>query len=74
MVTYTIDITLTDDEDSAMKTIAITGNKTVQDILNNLGEVRIKGQIDQWLKDKATNRIKEVGYASVITKLAEIDT
>ena len=71
---YIITIVLTEEENTAMKAIAVEAEKTVQGILDTLGEEMIKGQINQWIKERATNRIKEVGYASVITKLAEIDT
>ncbi len=66
MKEYTTTVQLTDDEDAAMQLIALEAideenpdGKTVQQIIDNIKEKRIVGQMRQWIGERAVNMVKE---------------
>jgi len=77
MKEYTTTVQLTDDEDAAMQAIAVEAideanpdGKTVPQIIENLKNERIVGQMRQWIGERAINLAK-IDPAATIAALTK---
>lgn len=72
MAVYNVQITFTDDEESAMQAIAEKSEKTVQQILDEQADQNILGQCRQWISDEVKAELEKLSPAEALTKLKKV--
>ena len=71
MSDYTVTISFTADEETAMRDIATKAGKTVQQILDEQANERIMGQCQQWMADEVKTKLEEITPAEALIKLKQ---
>ena len=79
MATYTISVTLTVDQENAMRAIAIEAGKTIAQIFQQFwdgytsGGVTmtgaVKAQVDQWISDRVKTKLDTMDSAAALSLL-----
>ncbi len=73
MAKYTIEIDVDEGQDKYLKDKASTELKEVEDILLEQVEEKVKGQINQWIRDKVTVKLEGITPADALARLSYFD-
>ena len=78
--TYTVTVTLTDEQDAALTTLFAKTGKTVQNVLDQMydgyeveGVVQkgpVKAQLDQWIADEIKAKLETMDPATALGQLS----
>ncbi len=71
MANYTVAISFTAEEETAMRALATKAEKTVQQVLDEQVEERVMGQCQQWMSDEVKAELEKITPAKALTKLAK---
>ncbi len=73
MAKYKVDIEFDEGQDKHLKKRAANELKEVEDILLEQIEEKVKGQIDQWIRDEVTAKLHNLSPADALARLEYFD-